>query len=525
LLRTPSARSFLRRPLLLVAALVLLAGTLLVAGCGGGGGGSEDADPAKVAPKNSLIYFSAFVRPEGDQKEAVDAIAKKVLGVDDPGQRIQGLLNQAIKESDSKVTYDDDIEPWLGRRAAVAVTSLDTGGDNSQVAVIIAAKDTDKAQDAIDKISDEDSPKAAKRSYEDVDYRYDPDEQSAAGVVDDYVVFGTESGFKAVVDASKGDGLTDNKQFDDAAKDADDKLAFGYLDTKALVSALGASGQLPGGGQSLQQLIGAANQPVTLSVDAAPERVTVEAEAAATRAAQQRASQLLPELPGDSWLGLGVPGLGAAINRSIEQLGGGVGAGILETAEQQLRAATGLSLRRDVLPSLGELAVFVRGSGLLTVGGGVVIKPDDPAAARRVLARIGPVIRRLGAQDGVRVANTTIAGARGLKITLPDVPGSINAVLRDDRLVIAYTDAATEDALNPDAKLGDNPQFQQAGAALGGAVPSLFVAFAPIAELAAAASPESAAQIKQYLGAFTTLAAGTRIDGDKQIGRLVINLK
>jgi Protein of unknown function (DUF3352) len=525
LLRSPSACSVLRRPLVPVAALVLALAALVVAGCGGGGSGSENADPAKVAPKNSLIYFSAFVRPEGDQKEAVDAIAKKVLDVDDPGERIQGLLNQAIKEEDSKLTYDDDIKPWLGRQAAVAVTSLDTSGDNSQVAVIIAAKDTDKAKDALDKLSDETTPKPAKRSYEDVDYRYDASERSAAGVVDDYVVIGTEAGFKAVVDASKGEGLTDNKQFDEASKDADDKLAFGYVDTKALVSALGAQGQLPGGGQSLQSLIGAANQPITMSVDAAPERVTVEAVAAATRGAQARASQLLPELPGDSWLGLGVTGLGKAINQTLEQLGGGIGAGLIETAEQQLRAATGLSLRRDLLPSLGELAVFVRGAGILTVGGGVVIKPDDSAAAKRVLDKIGPFIRRAGASDGLRVTNTTVAGARGLKITIPNVPGSINAVLRDDRLVIAYTDAATEDALEPDEKLGDNPQFQQAGAALGGAVPALYVAFAPIAELASAASPENAAQIKQYLDAFTTLAAGTRIDGDKQIGRFVINLK
>ena len=273
--------------------LALAAAGLVVAGCGSSGGGNEDADPAKVSPKNTLVYLSAQVRPEGDQKDAVDAIAKKVLGVDDPGKRIQTLLDESIKESDSKLTYEDDIKPWLGRRAAIIVTSLGSGQSDTQAAAILASKDNGKAQDAIDKLGDEETPKAVKREYEGVDYRFG--DNTAVGVVDDFVVAGTESGFKAVVDASKGDGLTDNKQYSDAAKDAGDKLGFGFVDTKALLSALGTSGQLPGGTASLQGLFGSADQPVTLSLAATATRITLEAVAAATKAAEAaQASELLP---------------------------------------------------------------------------------------------------------------------------------------------------------------------------------------------------------------------------------------
>ena len=41
----------------------------------------------------------------------------------------------------------------------------------------------------------------------------------------------------------------------------------------------------------------------------------------------------------------------------------------------------------------------------------------------------------------------------------------------------------------------------------------------------AGADAENAAQIRKYLGAFSTLAAGSRVEGDKQIGRFVLNLK
>ena len=519
----PAFPSPLRRLLPALLVLALAAAGLVVAGCGSSGGGSEDADPAKVAPKNSLVYFATQVRPEGDQKDAVDSIAKKVLGVDDPGKRIQTLLDQSIKESDSKLTYEDDIKPWLGRRAAVAVTSFGSGTSDTQTAAIIASKDNGKAQDAIDKLAAEETPKAVKREYEGVDYRFS--DNTAVGVVDDFVVAGTEPGFKAVVDASKGDGLTDNKQYSDAAKDAGDKLGFGFIDTKALLSALGASGQLPGGAASLQGLIGSADQPITLSLAATATRITLEAVAAATKAAEAKPSELLTELPSDSWLALGVSGLGTSIKNTVNQFGGGIGAGLLQTYSDQIKQATGLDLEKDILPTFGDLAVFVRGSGILTVGGGVVIKPDDPAAARRVLDKLPALIRQLGASGGVKVASANIGGAKGLRVTLPDVPGSIDAVLKGDRLVIAYTDAATREALAPKSKLGDSPDFQSANSSLNGAVPALFLSFPPIAELAAAASPESAAQIKQYLGAFTTLVAGTQVKGNQQIGRFVVNLK
>jgi hypothetical protein len=511
----PAFPSPLRRLLPALLVLALAATGLVVAGCGSSGGGSEDADPAKVSPKNTLVYLSSQVRPEGDQKDAVDSIAKKVLGVDDPGKRIQTLLDESIKESDSKLTYENDIEPWLGRRAAIAVTSFGSGTSDTQAAAILASKDNGKAQDAIDKLGDEETPKAVKRSYQGTDYRFS--DNTAIGVVGDFVVAGTEPGFKAVVDASKGDGLTDNKQYSDAAKDAGDKLGFGFVDTKAVLSALGTSGQVPGGAESLQGLFGSADQPVTLSLAATATRITLEAVAAATKAAEAKPSELLQELPGDSWLALGVSGLGTSIKNSLDQLGGGIGAGLLQTYSQQIK--------QDTLPTFGDLAVFVRGSGILSVGGGVVIEPDDPAAARRVLDKLPALIRQVGASGGVKVTSANIDGAKGLRVTLPDIPGSIDAVLKGDRLVIAYTDAATREALAPKSKLSESTDFQSATSSLSGAVPALFLSFPPIAELAAAASPESAAQIKQYLGAFTTLAAGTQVKGNQQIGRFVVSLK
>jgi hypothetical protein len=463
------------------------------------------------------------VRPEGRRKEAVDAIAGKVLGSRDPGRRIRELIDQALRDSDAELNYDDDVEPWLGRRAAVALTSVSQGND-SQVAVIIAAKDTDKARDTIEKLARQSRERPVQRDYQGVEYRVDPDEGSAAAVVDDFLVFGTEAGLKAVIDASKGEGLDDNEQFKRAAEGSEERLGFGYVDTRALVGAVG-SGRLGPQAQSLQSLLGT-TRPVTMVLDATSNKVTLEAVAQNARGGGPGQSPLVAELPGDSWAALGIPQVGQSLRRTIEQLGGGVGAGVIETLEQQLRSQTGIDLERDALAAIGDVALFVRGAGIFTVGGGAVIESPDPAAARRLLSRLGAVARRLGPGSGLRVAPATVDGARGVRITAPgQFPGSVFAVLRGDRLVVAYTEAATREALSPDQQLGNSPEFQKASASLGDAPPSLYVAFEPIANLAAAANPENAAQIRQYLGALISLAAGSRVEGNRQVARLVVNLR
>ena len=58
----------------------------------------------------------------------------------------------------------------------------------------------------LDKMKDD----VVKRSYKGVDYRFDRNESTAAGVFDHSVVVGTEPGFKSAVDASKGDSLADS---------------------------------------------------------------------------------------------------------------------------------------------------------------------------------------------------------------------------------------------------------------------------------------------------------------------------
>jgi hypothetical protein len=514
-LRSPLPRPRLFALLALVGALV----ALVAAGCGGGGG-NENADPASIAPKNVPLYFTAFIRPEGDQKDAVESISKKVAGVDNPGQEIQKALDRSLR-SDG-LNYKDDIGPWVGRRAGVVVS--DFNGNNTSAAFILATKDKDKTQEAIDKAAKKHPHD--KRSYKGVDYTYDRSDQSAAAVVGDFGVLGSETELKRIIDASKGSSLQDNSQYKGVAGQAKDKLAFGFVDLASLFNGLSASGKLPAGsGAALQPLLSNSNKPVTLGLDAKSDQVTLEiAGPAAKSVASKRQASVIGSLPGDAWAALGLGDVGGTLKRTIDQFSsGGIGAGVISALNRQLRQSTGLDLNRDIIAAIGDVGLFASGNSLLTVGGGAVITSPDPRAAQRLVTKLGALITRFGRAQHVSVGRAAIPGAKGIRILSPKLPGAINLVTAGNKLVVAYGDAATRSAIKSPRTLGDNPDFQQAGSTLGdGATTAAYVSFAPIAQLVSASGN---AQAQRVLNALKNAVVGGQVRGDNAVAKVVVNLK
>src|SRR5215210_6078054 len=199
------------------AALIsLVCLSLAAAGCGSGAASGGD-DPASVVPANAAIYVDATVRPDGELREDALAAAGKVLRTSDPQGRIDELVAQVFAESEQpKLDYARDVKPWLGEK--VALWAAPSGGDEEfRGAIVASATDTDAAQAAIDRAVKGSEKDFSERSYEGVDYR--ASEKGAAGVVEDFAVFGTEAEFKRTVDALKGDGLASDDRFRNATGD------------------------------------------------------------------------------------------------------------------------------------------------------------------------------------------------------------------------------------------------------------------------------------------------------------------
>ena len=511
-------------PCLLLIAVVLAA-------CGGSGG-AADADPAKAAPAGTAMYFEGVVRPEGEQKDDVLDAAGKVLRTDDPEAKIRELINKGVKEEDAGSSYEKDVEPWLGEKAGVWVTGVDR--DKPGYAVIVATKDTEKAQKALDDGAVE-KPKGEvkERSYEDVDYQVDG-EGTAAGIVGDYLVVATEPEFKRTVKSSKGDSLADDKKYKDTVDEIDDeRLGLFYIDLKPFFEqAIKAD---PQAGQQLQQLRSVFPidklEPMAGALLADGDRIAFDTLMSGPGVGALRVfapflgtgeTPLVADLPGDSWAAYGAPNVGPGLKNIFTKLAGAFGGA---AATQQLQQQYGINLDRDVFGWIGDIAIFVRGTDKASVNGGLVIKATN---ADNMRAAFGKLVGLIQSQGGQKVAPVKVKGAAAaFKIDQTDVGKPVIIARSEDRVVVGFGEAAAADGLAPAEKLGDSELYAQGKAALEDFEPTLLLSMPDLVKAVDASGDTDAdwAKAKPYLEAFTVIASGGSLEDEELKSRFAAGLK
>lgn len=490
---------------------ILSISALALLGCGN----EESASSAtSLVPAGSAIYGEVTLEPEGEQKEAVDRIVSKFPGSGSAGQRLKTLFEKALESSDAPITYEDDIEPWLGGEAAFFATGELRGGQLANAAGLVAVDDEDAARDALRKTAE---GQVETKTYKDVEYMVD--DANAAAVFDGFMVVGTEGGVKAAIDTSDGGSpLSDDDAYDEALADAEeDRLGLFYVNSPALyeLASKGAGGALPLG-DSFKRFF---EDPYVATFDADEDGVTVEAPIPASFAKAvpffSPGSDVVTELPADSWFAVGQPDLGKTLDAYVDAFAGALGG--RDALEQQFRAGTGLGLQEDVLSWMGDFAIFLRGTSVAELDGALVVETDDPAASGRLLDRL----RKLASSQsdpGTSVEPLAApGGGEGFTIRSGEVPQPVHLFQRDDRFVIAYGDAAARDAISPSQKLGSSPEFSSATESLEGYDVSFYLAIGPILELAeneGAGEEEGYQEAKPYLEPLGALIGGTKGDGD-----------
>ena len=482
----------------------LLSAIAVATGCGNDGSSASGA--ASLAPAGAVVYGEATLDPSDDQQAAIDALIEKFPGEGSPGERIRGLLEKAFSESDIGLSYAKDIEPWLGDRAGFFVASLTPGSDSS-AALLVATDDEGKAGDAIEKGAKANDGKAA--SYKGHDYYVISD--GAAGVVDGWVVLGSESGFKAAVDTAEGGArIEDDDAYTKALDDApDDRLGFVYFNTPAFVKQL----QKTGAGASLGPFAGLFKDPVLATFNATEQGVRLEATLPESLTSAfpilGDSGGRAADLPADSWLAIAQPDLGKTISYFVDAFGGLVGG--RDMLAQQLKAATGLDLDKDVISWMGDWSLFVRGESVAELSGALVVETSDEAASARFI----DAVARLARKGNVNVT----ARDGGVTLSTSEVPEPIHLFQSDGKVVLAYGDAAAADALDPGEKLGDTQAYKDAEDALGGDYDlSFYLGFEPILALVdstGAGDDEGWQKVKPYLEPLGALVVGAEKDGDK----------
>ena len=513
----------------LLAALTALA----IAGCGGDDGGGSSGDLAGYAPKESPVYIEGTIRPEGDLRENIEGLVSKVAGIDDPGQRIIDEINSELgagegDEEGSGMSYEDDIEPWLGDEAAVFLG--DFSGDDENTGVIIATTDSDEAQNFLDKIADLAGDSLEKGEADGSNYLTSSDGETF-GIVDDAVVFGGSlETFTAVAEASGGDSLEDVEDFSSLLDEAPDgSLANVYVDAEGFLSQVRT--ELDPETRAFLDSLGQQGDPGSALVSLVPEASAVEMQALSTAEGlmTDASPELLQELPADAFAALVAPSVGAQLSAVIEQIDsagipGEVPPGQLNNALQRF----GIDLTR-IAESLGDVGFYVTGTDRSDLGGAIVVETDD---AQRIAQTLNSV-ERLLRQRQVEGYQALPGNAAGFSIRDPEElgPQPLVFLAQGDRIVVGYGETSAREAVAAGGgqTLAGNPVFQEASDALESVEPTGFVDLQALLALVESVRPDVTGEddyqsARPFLDKFAYVVFGTGTEGDLATARFILGL-
>ena len=288
-------------------------------------------------PATAPIYAEAAVQPTGERRDDALAAAGKLLRTGDPAGKLRQLIDDGLAENGGGLTWEKDFAPWLGEDAGVWASNLEA--QEPSWAVIVATKDAGAAESALGRFRD-DEPDATytDRSYDGVDYAVDS-ERVANGVIDDFVVIGTEDAFKRTATcATTATSLADADRYKNAVGDLDDEsLGHYYMDLRPVFEA--ALKQDPSTAAQLEQFRSALPfdrlGPITGAFEADGEGMSLDTVLTGVPEGPFRdlaklwsgsEVELLAGLPGDAW---------GAMARSRARQGGGVDAQLVRRRDRR----------------------------------------------------------------------------------------------------------------------------------------------------------------------------------------------
>ncbi|HLH15286.1 MAG TPA: DUF3352 domain-containing protein [Solirubrobacteraceae bacterium] len=567
-IRGPRARARLGCATLLAGAAALLAG------CGSSGSPGTSADPAAAVPANVALYAGATVRPTGTLKSDALDVGKTLTHKSDPYLE---LVNVLRTPGSRKLDFKRDIAPWLGPHAGVFLSSLGSAGalpsllehgllgaggattfpfgaNAAQGAIVLDTSNSAAARSFLDKQAVRAGAHAT--SYRGVKFEVTSG-GVALGVVDRFAVLGSEAGLRAVIEATHGAtaALAHAASYGKLLA-AGPAGALGHLYWNPSASAAGGADASAGGAGAsagLSGLAGALSGGHAANVSLVPSPSSIALDVDSLGASGQEggllspdplAAQALGELPGESWLAIGLSHLGATLSRDAHDL-----QALSSLGAAGPSAPTGLSvgsLLEGLLTPLRALAaggaqasswmgsggVFASGSSLLELRAAVVISSTDPSRSRAAVSALGAALRKLGGT----VSRASVPGTEAsLSAALTGLP--IKLFIADGRdsagtakFVLGLGEPSVAAALQPSSTLASSPARSAAASSLGENIePSLIVEVPTLLSLFEGVGLLEAPPISQfvpYLRAITTVAGGGRRLGSGGARfRLVVGLQ
>ncbi len=560
-----------RRAAFSVAAL-LAGGALLLGGCGSSRPSGTSADPATAVPAAAALYVGATVRPSGVLEKSALAAGRALTHERNPYLRLLALLETP---GSPKLSFASDVAPWLGPHAGAFLSSPGSAGvlpslleqgllgkstsgafpfsvSGVQGAIVLDTSDSAKAKSFLE--SQAAHAHAHATSYRGIRYR-----TSSGGIafalVHRFAVIGSEAAVRSVIEAAGGAAALARTSgyVKLLAAGPANAIAHVYANPSSLAATPASAGE---GLSGLAQALAGAHAanvslvPSTSSLALDVDRLgaAASAEAGGLLSPDGEAVHAFEELPGESWLAIGLGHLGATISRDAHELealsslgssgppapAAGLSVGsLLQALLTPLRALGSDSpqAKRDFASWMGSGGMFASGSSLVELRAAAVISSTNPALSRAAVAELAEQLRKQGGTispasiPGTEAA--VAAGLSGLPVKL-DIAAGRDAA-GQAKFVLGLAETSVEAALHPSSTLSSAAQRSAAAASLGeGIQPSVLVDFPTLLSLLEGVGlleEPPVGQFVPYLRAATTLVAGARhVGGEVERFRLVLGL-
>ena len=488
---------------------------------------STAGDQALAAvPADATLYATAYVEPSLSQQRAVGELLSRF---NVPREQVDSLLSQTIEPlAQIGLEYDRDIKPWLGNQVSLFVLPVQgaQSGQEPDGAVLVATEDVAATRAAVERALGTAGIQPETRTHAETEYQVDPASGAAIGYIGNFVVAGTERGFTAAVDASRGQNLSSREEYaQTASRLPTDVLISVWADPAALAGLAAAASDLPGSMGVPEAGLGQ-QQPTAVALRMEADALVFETATLVPPDAPPPAvfanDGFLGQLPSGAVAALGIPALGQVATQLLDNVANVPGAEGAAAIEEGFETQTGLSLRNDVLRWMGDAGLVVRGTSLDALDGGLVMTSSDPAATTRFVETLRTQAEGLG----VTIAPAQSGTLQGFSVQ--DAAPAPVTVLGGDRLVIGY--GPVESLVAPTERLGDSEVFGAANGALGGGwMPTLFIDVSAAVTLgetaaggAAALGPTYATDVSPRLRQVRALIGGTRREGNTTRQRLAV---
>jgi hypothetical protein len=552
-----------------VLAAAACAAAAALAGCGSSHSSGTVADPASVVPASASVYAGATVRPGGAQQQAALQAGFRLTRHTNPYQRLAAVLQTP---GSPPLDYTRDLASWLGPKAGIFLTSLgsasallpiaetlvSSGGaaaafpfapHGAEGAVVLDTRDLARARSFVATQAQRAGAHAA--SFDGVAYQ-----TTSAGVafavVDSFVVIGSEPALHGVIEtAHGGTPLTHAPAYSQlqAAAPAEALAHVFAAQPPAAAAQSGVGGLLAslGGGRALNASLLPSGSTVTLDIDLLRPPAGGGGPGALGSAAE--GATALGELPGESWLALGLGLVGASIVQDVALLRGVVALGTSGSSSSSsalnlgsllgglltplsVLAADTPQARHDFASWMGSGGIFAAGAGLLELKAAVVLESTDAALSKEAVGKLGAQL----SHSGGSVSPTSVPGTEAaVSVRTPGLPlALIVAAGRDaaghPKFVLGLGAASVAAALNPPNRLAGSAAASAAASALGeGMQPNLIfqtpTLLALLESLGLTEDP-TLARVLPYLRNTTGVVGGGReLGGGVQRVRLVLQLR